>query len=115
MIAGVYNINIDQGATFERLLTVKDSDGDLFNFTGYTARMHIRTDIEDTSPVATLTTENGYITLGGAAGTITLMLPPIVTKDLDRDCVYDLELVDATSRVYRLLKGIVRVDSEVTR
>lgn len=115
MIAGVYNINIDQGATFERILTVKDANNVLFNFSGYTARMHIRAELEDATPVAILTTENGYITLGGAAGTVTLMLPPIVTKDLDRDCVYDLEVVDANNRVYRLLKGIVRVDAEVTR
>jgi hypothetical protein len=77
--------------------------------------MQIRRDIEDDTPVATLTTQNGYITLGGAAGTINLMLPPIVTQTLEGDCVYDLEIIDATGRVYRLLKGIVRVDPEVTR
>lgn len=116
MIAGVYNLNIDQGATFERLITVKDSDGELMNLTGYTARMHIRSEIEEDDEVAVLTTENGYITLGGAQGTIELELPANITALLTRDCVYDLELIDgATSKVYRLLKGVVRISDEVTR
>jgi hypothetical protein len=116
VIAGVYNINIDQGASFERLITVRDSDQVLFNFTNFTARMQIRRDIEDSTPIAELTTENGFITLGGTSGTITLYLPPVVTKDLStRDCVYDLEIIDPAGRVYRLLKGQIRVDAEVTR
>lgn len=115
MIAGVYNINLDQGATFERLLTVKDAADALYDFTDHTARMQIRAELEDTDVLAELTTENGYITLGGSAGTINLMLPPVVTATLDRDCVYDLEIIDGLGRVYRLLKGIVRVDAEVTR
>lgn len=116
MLAGKYNISIDQGATFERLITVKNSDNNLFNFTGYTARMQIRRDVDDTSSIVQLTTENGYITLGGTAGTIVLYLPPVVTQSLsDRDCVYDLEIIDSVGKVYRLLKGQVRVDKEVTR
>lgn len=116
MIAGVYNIHIDQGASFERLITVKDSSDVLFDFTDYTAQMQIRRDIEDSTPIVTMTTENGYITLGGTAGTITLYLPPVITKDIvDRECVYDLEITDSNSRVYRLLKGRVKVDGEVTR
>jgi hypothetical protein len=118
VIAGVYNLNIDQGATFERLITVKDSSGDLMDLTSYTARMHIRPEMEedDEDEVVVLTTENGHITLGGAAGTIALELPPTITASLRRDCVYDLELVHTVSgKVYRLLKGIVRISDEVTR
>jgi hypothetical protein len=116
VIAGVYNINIDQGASFERLITVRDANEDLFNFDNYTARMQIRRDVEDTATIAELTTENGYITLGGAQGTIVLYLPPNVTANLStRDCVYDLEIIDNFGRVYRLLKGQIRVDAEVTR
>lgn len=116
MISGVYNINMDQGATFERLLTVKNSDGTLLNLTGYQARMHIRLEMEDDNYLALLTTENGRIVLGGMDGTIYLTLPPEVTSTLRRDCVYDIELLEPSSeKVYRLLKGMVRVSDEVTR
>lgn len=116
MLAGRYNISVDQGATFERLLTVKDGSDSLFDFSNYTARMQIRRDIDETDVMIELTTENGYITLGGTAGTINLYMPPVVTQALTtRDCVYDLEIIDAAGKVYRLLKGQVRVDKEVTR
>lgn len=116
MIAGVYNINLDQGATFERFLTVKNADGTLLNLFGYQARMHIRREIDDEDYLAVLSTENGRIVLSGTDGTAYLTLPPEVTSTLGRDCVYDLELVDpASQKVYRLLKGLIRVSPEVTR
>jgi hypothetical protein len=116
VIAGVYNINMDQGATFERSLTVRNSDGTLVDLSGYQARMHIRLEMEDDNYLALLTTENGRIVLGGSEGTIYLTLPPEVTSTLRRDCVYDVELIETeSSKVYRLLKGLVRVSDEVTR
>lgn len=116
MIAGVYNINMDQGATFERNLTVKNSDGTPLNLFGYQARMHIRLEMEDDGYLALLTTENGRIVLGGIEGTIFLTLPAAVTATLRRDCVYDIELIEPINgKIYRLLKGLVRVSDEVTR
>jgi hypothetical protein len=115
VIAGVYNINIDQGATFERLITVKNPDGVLYDLTNYTARMHIRDEYETDSFLVALTTENGGITLGGAAGTISLYLSPSSTMLLERDCVYDLELIAPDSKVYRLIQGKARTSREVTR
>lgn len=115
MLAGNYNIIIDQGAHFERLITVRDADGELLDFTGWTARMHIRTELDSPDIMCELTTENGRITLGGAAGTITLTLTADITEDFDDEGVYDLELVDTYGKVYRLLKGKVKVELEVTR
>lgn len=115
MIAGVYNINIDQGATFERLITVKNPDESLYNFTGYTARMHIREELDSDDFQVALTTENGGISLGGAAGTITLYLSAATTSTLDDEGVYDLEIIAPSGKIYRLLKGRVKVDMEVTR
>lgn len=115
MIAGVYNINMDQGATFERLITVRNPDESLFNFTDYTARMYIREEIDSTDVQVSLTTENGGITLGGAAGTISLYLSAEATAGLDDEGVYDLEIIEPSGKIHRLLKGKVRVDLEVTR
>jgi hypothetical protein len=115
VIAGVYNLNIDQGATFERVITVKNPDESLYDFTDYTARMHIREEIDSDDFQVALTTENGGLTLGGALGTITLYLSPTATSALDDEGVYDLEIIAPNGKIYRLLKGRVRVDTEVTR
>ena len=115
MIAGVYNINLDQGAHFERLLTVKNPNGSAFDLTDFTARMHMRMEIDSDEIMAELTTENGRIVLGGEDGTVTLTLTADVTETFDDEGVYDLELIDPDGRVYRLLRGKVRVELEVTR
>lgn len=115
MIAGVYNFTIDQGATFSRQLTLRDANNALMNLTGYTARMQIRPEIESTEVLVELTTANGRIALGGAAGTVTLTIPATVTATIDKEGVYDLELVTPSSEVHRALKGKVRLEPEVTR
>jgi hypothetical protein len=63
-------------------------------------------------------TQINAITLGGAAGTVTLALTPAQTAALaataDFDLVYDLELVSGGAVVTRLLEGRVKVAREVT-
>lgn len=115
MIAGVYNFTIDQGATFSRQLTLKDASDDPMNLTGYTARMQIRPEIESDEVMVELTTTNGRIALGGVAGTVTLTISATVTATIDKEGVYDLELVTPAGEVYRALKGKVRLEPEVTR
>lgn len=115
MTAGTYDITIEQGATFSRVFTWT-ADGSNVNLTGYTARMMVRSDIEDTNALLTLTTENGGISLGGAAGTITVTISATATAALTRgSAVYDLELISGSSVVTRLLKGVVSITREVTR
>ena len=72
MSAGIYTLTIDQGATLSLVLTWKDSSGNLVNLTGYTARATLRPTYSSSTTIISLTTENGRISLGGAAGTITL-------------------------------------------
>lgn len=115
MLAGQYNLIIDQGAHFERLMTITNPDDTAYDLTDYTARMHIRTEVDATAIMCELTTENGRIQLGGEAGTVRLIIPADVTEDFDDEGVYDLELVDSDGKVYRLLKGKVKVELEVTR
>lgn len=114
MISGVHNFTIDQGATFSRTIAVKNSDDSVYDLTGHAARMQIRRDIQSTEVMLSLTTENGRITIDGAEGTIELVVSAADTTALDRDGVYDLELVEG-SIVKRLIRGAVRVNLEVTR
>lgn len=67
------NFSIWKGGTWRKVLTLHTGDSTsspLRNLTGCTARMAIK-DVDDNT-LLSLTTENGGITLGGAAGTITL-------------------------------------------
>lgn len=113
---GLLDLTVYQGATFSQILTWKDETDTLVNLTGYTARLMARADIEDAEPFLTLTTENGGISLGGSAGTITLNVSAEDTADLSaQEGVYDLEVVSGIGVVIRLLQGNFIVSREVTR
>ena len=87
-----------------------------FDLTGYTARMQIRETLESTTTLEELTTSNGGITLGGTAGTITLLLTATETAALTFEtAVYDLEIVSGAGVVTRLMHGKVVLVDEVTR
>ena len=114
--AGSYDIVADQGATFSRVFTWKDSDGVPIDLNGYSARMQLRSQIDSAgAAVFELTTENGRISLGGTAGTITLSAAATATAAVPADTyVYDLELVEGAT-VTRLIQGEFELRGEVTR
>lgn len=114
MAAGLYDFLVEQGAYFERELTVRDADGEFRDLDGFTARMSFRRRIQDTEPYFTATTENGLITLGTDGG-ILIVIPSEITATFASKGVYDLELVDEFGEVERLLEGEVRFSREVTR
>ena len=114
MGAGVYHMKLEQGSTFGLTITYKDSNGTAINLTGYSARMQMRRTYED-SALIELTTDNGRITLGGSAGTVTLTIAAGDTAALPSvEGVYDLELVSGDI-VDKLLAGTFTVAREVTR
>jgi hypothetical protein len=116
MPASIYNLNIEQGATFTRTITWKDSTGAAVNLTGYTARMQIRERVDSATALVSLTQASG-IALGGSAGTITLTITSALTDALPnmKKGVYDLELVSSGGIVTRLIQGEVVVSPQVTR
>ena len=115
MAAGTLDFTIEQGATFNLLLTWKINDVAV-NLTNWTARLQARVDVEDTETVLTLTTENGGITLGGALGTISLDRTATQTALLPAGTyVYDLELISGVGAVTRLVQGELDISAEVTR
>jgi hypothetical protein len=112
-----YDMTIFQGADFERVLTWSLGEpAVLVNLTGYSARMQLRTYKGSPDVIAELTTDNGSIVLGGAAGTINLDLPATQTEELTpNQYAYDLEVIAPSGFVTRLIEGFVNVDPEVTR
>jgi tRNA threonylcarbamoyladenosine modification (KEOPS) complex Pcc1 subunit len=78
--------------------------------------MHVRSNVTANTTAITLTTENSRITLGGAAGTVTLTIAATDTANLTAGLyVYDLELVSSANVVTRLIEGNFNVKAEVTR
>ena len=115
MAAGTLDFTIEQGATFNLLLTWK-IDNVAVNLTGYTARLQARVDVEEIETVLSLTTSNGGITLGGALGTISLDQTSVQTTLLPAGTyVYDLELIASNGTVTRLVQGELDISAEVTR
>ena len=115
-MAAKYDIVMDQGATFSRAITWQDSQAVPVNLTGYTARMQVRDEVDSASAALSLTTENSRISLGGTAGTITLLVSAADTAAVAAgEYVYDLELVSGSGTVTRLIQGCFTVDAEVTR
>jgi len=114
MTTDVYDMTIDQGATY--VLTVTwDISGSLVDLTGYTARLQARHSTGSTTTFISLTELSG-LTLGGAAGTIIVTLTATQTAAItEKFGVYDLELESAGGVVTRLLQGAVTITREVTR
>ncbi len=115
MAAGTLDLSIEQGSTYNLVLTWK-VDGTAVNLTNYTARLQARVDVEDTETVLSMTTSGGGITLGGVLGTITLDQTATQTALLPAGTyIYDLEMVAGSGTVTRLVQGELIVSAEVTR
>lgn len=117
----VHDLIVDQGATVNTVFTVKNSARSPISLAGYTARMQVRTfdtttRDPSTSVVAEYTTENGYITVGGAAGTVILLIPPAEMAAYEPgNYVYDVEVESSTGETTRIVQGKFIVRAEVTR
>lgn len=117
MVALQRQITIEQGATFKKTITWKDGDGTPKDLTGFTARMQVRASHDSTTKLIDISSTGGEITLGGAAGTIVIVIPKDTTAALSAPVlgVWDLELEDSANFVTRLVEGQARITPEVTR
>jgi hypothetical protein len=77
--------------------------------------MQIRPEVESDEVIVYLTTANGGLTTN-ASGVVQIFMAASTTAAIDRDGVYDIEIVaNGNGEVTRPLKGKVRLDPEVTR
>lgn len=114
MAAGAYDITCEQGSTFSRTLTVKDSAGTARDLSSYTARMHVRRTTGSATTLIELTTENNRITLN-SDGEIILGISAEDTATIAEGGVYDLEIIDGSGNVERVVEGLFILNLEVTR
>jgi len=100
------NFVVWKGTTFKKRLTYyADEDATTpFDLTGYTATCPIRTLAGD--PLVSLTTENNGIILGGASGTIDLVIPVTATAELPwSTALYTLKITSPGGDTDALLHG----------
>ena len=111
-----FDFNIEQGAQFDRTLTWTDVNGDLINLTGFTAALQVRFKKSSPTTLMDMSTANGDIVLGGAAGTIQLKQTAAKTRlNTFLTAVYDLELTSSGGIPTRLFEGFFFNSLEVTR
>lgn len=126
MPAGIYDIEIDQGASFylegQWLVESKNDPNKLVpvDITSYKISCHFRRKANSNILIKDVNTK----IVDGPNGIFAIYLNPIETADLPTDgpsykekeiLVYDVEAETATGSVERLLNGYVKVSPNVTR
>lgn len=111
MAAGTYNFTIEQGTTFNRVLTLQEN-GSAMNLTGYSVASQIRSTHDSSSVTGTIS-----CTISNASnGEITLTMTNSTTSGIEEGIyVYDIEITSGAGSVTRILEGKVTVSPEVTR
>ena len=111
MAAGTYNFILEQGATFSRILTLKENNSAM-NLTNFSVASKMRS-THDTSTVAGTFT----CTISDATGgVITMNMTPSTTGAIEEGMyVYDIEITSGAGAVTRLMEGNITVNPEVTR
>lgn len=111
-------LKIDQGATFQKVVTWKSGNPAApVDLTGCTARAQIRTTVTSPDVLHEMTSSpGGGITIDDVLGEVTIDIDAATTAGFTwKTAVYDLEIVFAGGNVRRLLHGPVSVSPEVTR
>ena len=109
-MAGIVNINMDQGASYNMTLTVRGSTGSPTNLTGYTAYAQMRKSYYSSTAYDFTT----GIT-APSSGNISLSMGATSTSALSEGrYVYDVEIYNGSSTT-RVIEGIVTVTPQVTK
>ena len=113
-MAATANLFIEQGATFTSDVTIRGTDGGVFDLSGYSASAKMALGYASTR---TRTTINTSINSDPTTGIITLSLSPTETSNLEAPAryVYDVELLKASDNsVIRVIQGIITVSPNLT-
>ncbi len=120
MSAGVYNLTIEQGATYSTAFTYKDSAGAAINLTGYTITSELKRKISDSSPIMAFTctvtnAANGQFSIALTAAQ-TALLPTFPNSSADKNLLplyYDI-IATSGATVIRILEGIAYISPRIT-
>jgi hypothetical protein len=119
--AGIHHFICDQGATFRKTLTLKESDGSLEDLNGYTARMKIKDEVGGTLIKSLTSASGGGLSIGGSTGNnangeidILISASDTTSFSAPTTAVYDIETVTSGGIVDRILQGKFIINPEVT-
>lgn len=117
-MSGKLDIIIEQGADFERGITINDANSNAVDLTGNTFRGQMRKKYSSADVTATFT----VLAVAGSEsqGKVSMKLDDSVTETLKAgDYVYDIEWIQNPGApneiITRLLEGTIIVTPEVTR
>lgn len=126
MAAGKYNFIVEQGSQHEVTFRYKLANGLYQSLTTYRIRMGVKDHITDTAYVYRATSNSAIDTgftqdftipqqNGSNLGVFILTIPDSTTTNFTfNQGVYDIELVDGSGNVERLLEGKFKVKPQVT-
>jgi hypothetical protein len=113
IVPAVYKVKMFGGDSWDLSLNWKDASGNLFNLTGYSARLRFFVSKTDRTVIATLTDTNSQIVLGNgtAAPNIQAKLDKTQTTFASPPGYYVLELTQPDGTELRLLEGGVKYEA----
>jgi hypothetical protein len=107
-----HDITIEQGASFSKTLTLKDDNNVVINVSADTFRGQVRKHHSSTDIQATFT----FTITDGPNGVVTWSLTDTQTSAMSSGkLLYDIEWVQSSGTVTRILEGIVDSTPEITR
>lgn len=121
MSAVTRNYTIEQGATFTRIWSKKDSNGEVIDLTGYAARLQARVALKAPAAIIDLDTENSSsneLQIDYDTNEVILNLSAETTETFYMNSlVYDMEVYNIINPnvVFRWLQGEFAISKEVTR
>jgi len=117
--SALLDLNIDKGTTFRQVITWKagtQGNETPVDLTNATARMQLRPSITSDTLLHEATTENGGLALGGALGTIEVLITNTATSAFIFDqCMYGLEVTLGNGDVRNVIRGQVTLFEELVR
>jgi hypothetical protein len=113
-LSAKYNLVCEQATTFNFVFSINNNNT-LLNLTGYTGVMTVRPFVGASTTTVVASTANNRMTLGGIAGTVTVLIDATTTGAIGSGrYVYDLVLTSGAT-VTRYLEGKFIVTGAVTQ
>lgn len=104
------NLSIDQGASYATRLNLNDKFGNPVDLTGYTGAAQMRKHFSSSNATSF------SVTLLPDVGGVVLQMTANTTSNLVAGrYVYDVELVNPSGYISRIVEGVITVNPNVTR
>jgi hypothetical protein len=110
---GTYNFNYYQGDLYDFVLRPKQSNGEVFDLTGYSGLFTVATARGDSSSVVG---SSQSASVNSSLGTVTCRISPAFGITLTGNSyIYDVEIENtSTSAVFTLVTGTISVTRDIT-